>query len=83
MTKILSDFLKYIPRASQSRKGKPVIIDNRDYMYIIEKESIKNTMWRCRSFASNSYNCRARVFTKNGYIIKFSNEHNHSPPIIP
>ena len=78
-TYILSDIVEYIPRMLKTQRGKPVLIDRDDYMYTIERmgKLSKKTAWQCRH---KHLGCKARITTLNNYIIKFSNEHNHSPP---
>ena len=51
------------------------MIDNRDFMYIIDRENKERTIWKCR--LKNAMNCKARATTIDNCIIKFFSTHNH------
>ena len=55
------------------------MVDNRNFMYSIEKVSKvhQRTSWKCRS--KFLLKCKARATTIGNCIVKFTNEHNHSP----
>ena len=78
--KLFSDYVEPVHRMTKTQKGAPVMIDSRDYMYTIERVAkiSGKTHWRCRS--KNALGCNARATTLNDYIIRFYNEHKHSPP---
>ena len=53
------------------------MIDNRNFMYTLERVKEKGTVWRCRLV--NQFRCKAKATTNDNQILEFSNEHNHDP----
>ena len=74
---LISDFIEYVKTFINSTKGLPVMVDNRDYMYTIEKSNqvTRKTNWKCRS--GYLLKCKARATTIDNRIVKYFNEHNH------
>ena len=77
---LLSDYVERINRITKTQVGGTALIDSRDYMYIFERKSKKcqNISWQCRS--KIRLGCKARATTRDGLILRFTNEHNHPPP---
>ena len=80
INKLLSDYVERINRITKTQVGGTALIDSRDYMYIFERKSKKcqNISWQCRS--KIRLGCKARATTRDGLILRFTNEHNHPPP---
>ena len=75
---LISDEVHFI----KSSKGHPILVDKRGYYYYKANNSLtkqSQVTWRCQR---KNQKCYARAVTDGWYIIKYKNEHNHSPVLI-
>ena len=79
---IISDyngpFIEYVKGYTPSMQGAPMLVDQNDYCYKLDKRS-KTTcrlFWRC-SVDKKSFKCNARVVSIGDKIVKMSSEHTH------
>ncbi len=57
-------------------KGKP-IFEHHGYLYIVNKESGDKVIWCCHNYRHDQ--CRGRLHTINGQVVKTVGDHNHEP----
>ena len=61
-----------------TQRGHPVLFDSQGHAYVIGKKNApgNKTYWRC---ARKNYGCKARVHTRNKWIVAKIETHNHEP----
>ena len=63
-----------------SQQGHAVLVDQRNFTYMVHKKAGTRTFWRCRKYRKrNIISCNARASTYQNYIMKLSGIHNHDP----
>lgn len=62
-----------------SKKGRPMLVDQRDYVYVTNRLSKKTgrVFWRC-SFGFKG--CKARAVSEHDKITRLFQTHNHPAP---
>ena len=62
-------------RFVESRTGNPMLLDKDGYIFFSNKKGKNWTYWKCKE--TDSRKCPARAYTKDIYVAKWSNQHNH------
>ena len=76
-------YLEEVKGYTQSKVGTPLLVDQRNYTYSLNKRSSNGTtiFWGCTHRSSNYRlsKCKARATTKNNKITVLSGQHTHEP----
>ena len=77
------EYLEEVKGYTQSKVGTPLLVDQRNYTYSLNKRSSNGTtiFWGCTHRSSNYRlsKCKARATTKNNKITVLSGQHTHEP----
>lgn len=73
------NYLEEIKGYAQSSKGKAMLVDQRDHLYIVNNYSKTSAKawWRCNMYLKKR--CPVTLTSFHGKILQIKHEHNHEP----
>ena len=74
------NYLEEIKGYTVSNHGRAVLVDQRNFTYLLVRKVGKKVNWRCRKHRKL---CKARATTRDNFIMNFFADHNHDPDEVP